>query len=192
MIAPPAVERWAENAVKRALASYVQAWAMLEETRTFQSLPSDRKAQVTPMDNVTRLATMAQRRHVAFAQAVGEFALTSSGFNGRGPAKLGAPHYEEHYRRTVDRAINGLVRDLATRAGTGRLQDYWADRPALKPPMTSLRDVDEAGWIVAAASDPLATTRTRSVDIAQLAEVMRAIRSQRGSGELDADGGVNG
>ena len=35
MIAPPAVERWAETAIKRTLASHVQAWAMLREAGEF-------------------------------------------------------------------------------------------------------------------------------------------------------------
>ena len=73
------------------------------------------------------------------------------------------------------------------------LRDYWKDFPAFKPPMTSLRDVDEAGYIVAAARDPLAKGKSTDVDRRDLARVMRAIRTQRGSAsEMDADGGGNG
>ena len=59
--------------------------------------------------------------------------------------------------------------------------------------MTSLRDVDEAGYIVAAGRDPMARGNTTDVDLRDLAKVMKAIRTQRGSAsELDADGGNNG
>src|SRR5690606_3863395 len=46
MIAPPAVERWAENAIKRTMASYVQAWSMLREARDFIGKDDARKFEV--------------------------------------------------------------------------------------------------------------------------------------------------
>jgi hypothetical protein len=57
--------------------------------------------------------------------------------------------------------------------------------------MTSLRDVDEAGYIVASSYDPLATERSTRVNRQDIALVMRAIRSQKGeAAETDADGGA--
>ena len=103
MIAPPAVERWAENAIKRTLASHVQAWAMLREAREFIDLADDRKAGVTPMDQVSRFASMARRGHVAFCEELGSFILRSTGFAGRGVTKLGAPPYDEFYRELIDK-----------------------------------------------------------------------------------------
>lgn len=193
MIAPPAVERWAENAIRRTMASYVQAWAMLREASEFLALDDDRKATVTQMDQVSRFASMARRNHVAFCEEIGTFMLRSSGFEGRGTASLGAPHYAEHYRRLVDKEVDKFARDVSGRATIAHLRDYWEDFPAFRPPMTSLRDVDEAGYIVAASRDPLATGRSTNVDRQDLAVVMRAIRRQRGSAsEMDADGGKNG
>ncbi|MBX9898213.1 MAG: hypothetical protein K2Y17_10005, partial [Qipengyuania sp.] len=73
------------------------------------------------------------------------------------------------------------------------LRDYWTDVPVFKPPMTSLRDVDEAGYIVAAMRDPRARGRSADVDRRDIAKVMKEIRTQRGSAsELDADGGSDG
>ena len=193
MIAPPAVERWAETAIKRTLASHVQAWAMLREAGEFIELAEDRKAQVTPMDQVSRLSSMAKRDQVAFCEELGSFILDSTGFSGRGAIKLGAPPYGDFYRRLIEKEIDNFARDIAARATNAPLRDYWADFPAFRPPMTSLRDVDEAGYIVAAARDPLATGRSMNVDRGELAAVMRAIRTQRGTGsELDADGGIDG
>jgi hypothetical protein len=74
-----------------------------------------------------------------------------------------------------------------------RMQQYW-DEPdaALRPPMTSLRDVDEAGFITAGAFDAL-VRGTRTIHQDDLIHVMRVIRGQRGaSGELDADAAVGG
>ena len=193
MIAPPAVERWAETAIKRTLASHVQAWAMLREAREFIDLADDRKAEVTPMDQVSRFASMAKRGHVAFCEELGSFILRSTGFAGRGEIKLGAPPYDEFYRGMIDKQVDIFAQDIAARATTAPLRDYWNDIPAFRPPMTSLRDVDEAGYIVAAARDPMAIGRSTNVDRTDLAAVMRAIRMQRGTGsELDADGGVDG
>lgn len=196
MIAPPAVERWAENAVRRAMASFVQAWAMMREARDFLKLDDARKAEVAQMDQVSRFGALAKKGYVALRDEIGDFMLRSSGFAGRGPAKLGAPHYADHYSRLVDAEVDTFLRDISERGITSQLRDYWTEFPTFKPPMTSLRDVDEAGYIVAAGRDPLATGNSANVDKQQLALVMRAIRSQRGTGaELDADdadGGRNG
>lgn len=193
MIAPPAVERWAENAVKRAMASYVQAWAMLREAREFIAQDDARKAEVLHMDQVSRLASLARRNHLAVCEALGNFMLRASGYTGKGSSKLGKPHYQEFYRALVDKQVDGFVRSIASRGTTSSLREYWDDLPAFQKPMTSLRDVDEAGYIVAAARDPLARSRSTDIDRQQLAEVMRAIRTQRGTAsEMDADGGSDG
>lgn len=193
MIAPPAVERWAENAIKRAMASYVQAWAMLREAREFITQDDARKAEVLQMDQVSRLASLARRNHVALCEALGDFMLRASGYTGKGSFKLGAPHYEDFYRALVDKQVDLFVRSIASRGTTSSLREYWDDLPAFQKPMTSLRDVDEAGYIVAAARDPLARSRSTDIDRQQLAEVMRAIRTQRGTAsELDTEGGNDG
>ena len=193
MIPPPAVERWAENAIKRTLASQVQAWAMLREGQEFLSLADDRKHTVVQMDQVSRVRSMAKYDHVGFCEELTNFVLQSIGFNGRGVAGLGAPAYDDFYRGLIEDQVEKFAKDLAGRATIAQLRDYWNDIPAFRPPMTSLRDVDEAGYIVAAARDPLATGRSTNVDRDDLVAVMKAIRQQRGVGsELDADGGQDG
>ena len=81
-----------------------------------------------------------------------------SAFDGREgwPVWLGAPHYAEFYRALVDKEVDRFARDLSTRSTSSTLRDYWEDHPPFKAPMTSLRHVDEAGYIVAAGRDPLA------------------------------------
>ena len=193
MIAPPAVERWAENAIKRTMASYVQAWAMLQEARNFFAADDERKFEVAHMDQVSRLAALERRDHLSFTTALGSFMLRAMGYAGKGSMHLGAPHYEDFYRGLVDKQVETFARDISARGTISSLREYWRDQPAFKPPMTSLRDVDEAGYIVASGRDPLAKGKTTDVNLSDLAKVMRAIRSQRGSAsEMDADGGSNG
>lgn len=191
MIAPPAIERWAESAVKRAMASYLQAWAMLEEAQEFISAPDNHKDQVQHMDQVGRLRNLAKRDPLALSDRLAEFILTASGFEGRGALALGSPHYAEFYRRIVEKSSAEFVEDIAERGISATLVDYWTDQPIFQKPMTSLRDVDEAGMIVAATRDPRAEgTRTTTLRLDDVAEVMRVVRNQRGtSSELDGDGG---
>jgi hypothetical protein len=193
MIAPPAVERWAENAIKRTMASYVQAWAMLREARDFIAKDDARKFEVPHMDQVSRLAAMEKRDHLGFTKELVSFMLRASGFAGKGSSHLGSPHYEEFYRGLVDNQVERFARHISSLATIPSLRDYWTDVPVFKPPMTSLRDVDEAGYIVAAMRDPRARGRSADVDRRDIAKVMKEIRTQRGSAsELDADGGSNG
>jgi hypothetical protein len=193
MIAPPAVERWAENAIKRTMASYIQAWVMLREARDFIEQDDTRKFEVAHMDQVSRLAALEKRDHLAFTKGLVSFILRASGFAGKGASHLGAPPYDEFYRGLVDNQVEKFARHISGLATISSLRDYWEDVPVFKPPMTSLRDVDEAGYIVAAARDPLARSKRTDVDRRDLAKVMKAIRTQRGSAsELDDDGGRNG
>ena len=105
---------------------------------------------------------------------------------GRRPTK-------KFYRGLIEDQVEKFATDLARRTTTSQLREYWNDLPEFRPPMTSLRDVDEAGYIVAAGRDPLAKGRSTNVDREDLVAVMKSIRQQRGVGsELDADGGFNG
>jgi hypothetical protein len=193
MIAPPAVERWAENAIKRTLASYVQAWAMLREARDFILKDDAHKFEVAHMDQISRLAAIEKRDHIGFAKELVSFMLRASGFKGKTTAHTGSPHYREFYRELIDNQVEKFARHISSLATISSLRDYWSDVPVFKPPMTSLRDVDEAGYIVAASRDPMARNKSADVDRRDIALVMKAIRSQRGSAsEMDADGGRNG
>ncbi len=189
MIAPPAVERWAENAIRRVLASFVQAWAMTREACDF-ARRSDQTKDMTPAyDVVSRLGAMARREPVQFPDEVGEFILQAIGFAGRGRDAVGRPSYAEHYRALVDRESRDFSTAMQRQETASRFMEYWKDvAPVFKQPMTSLRDVDEAGYIVAAAYDPGSRGNNTRVDRAALARVMKAIRSQRGDGaETDAE-----
>jgi hypothetical protein len=52
MIAPPAVERWAENAIRRVMASVVQAWAILRENQAFVHAADNAKSRTDCFETI--------------------------------------------------------------------------------------------------------------------------------------------
>jgi hypothetical protein len=193
MIAPPAVERWAEHAIKRTLASLVQTWAMLKEARGIVRADDDAKERAPTYDMVTRFKNLASRDSVALADELGDFILRAIGFEGRSADHIGAPPYQGYYRGIVLNAAQDFADAMIQQRTASTLAEYWKDLgPVFKKPMTSLRDVDEAGYITASAYDPGSQETSKRVDRQDIAEVMRVIRSQKGdAAETDADGGMD-
>lgn len=189
MIAPPAVERWAENAIRRVLASVVQAWAVLKENESFIGIPDARKAQSRCFDTIQPIRALILNDPPGFADELGSFALNAIGFLGRSPTHLGSPVYQDLYRRLIVYEVNQFVGSIRNFETPIQLSEYWEDSSAVyKPPMTSLRDVDEAGLIVPAAYDARVRHGSRSIAQDDIVHVMRAIRQQRGVvAETDGD-----
>ncbi|MVT55280.1 helicase [Bradyrhizobium yuanmingense] len=189
MIAPPAVERWAENAIRRVLASLVQTWAIMRENRSFVRAADATKARTDCFETISPIRALIRTDPTGLAAELGEFVLRAIGFRGRGHNGLGRPIYSELYRALVEQEIARFVSSVRNFDTPLRLYEYWEDSAApFKPPMTSLRDVDEAGMIAAAGFDARITQGRRTIDQDDLLRVMRAIRQQRGSvAETDVD-----
>jgi hypothetical protein len=155
MIAPPAVERWAENAIRRVLASRVQTWAIMEENRSFIRAADTAKAGTDCFETISPVPALIRRDPTGFSAQLGDFILRAIGFQGRGPDALGRPVYAELYRSLVEHEVSRFTSSVRNFDTTLRLYEYWEDSAApFKPPMTSLRDVDEAGMIAAALRRP--------------------------------------
>lgn len=189
MIAPPAVERWAENAIRRVLASLVQAWAILREAEGFIEEPDNQKARAQSFTTISPVSAMARNDQTGFIREVGAFVLRAIGFDGRGPTQRGRPAYVELYRNLVTQEVTRFARIMRDLASPQAFNDYWKDTPAFKPPMTSLRDVDEGGIITAGFHDARARQGRQRINEDDLIRVMRAIRSQRGE-VAETDGEV--
>ena len=189
MIAPPAVERWAENAIRRVLASLVQTWAVMRENQVFVRAPDNAKSGTDCFETIVPIRSLIRNDPTGFTAQLGNFALRAIGFEGRGAAGLGRPIYGELYRALVDQEISRFTTSIRNFDTPLRLYEYWEDSAAaFRPPMTSLRDVDEAGTIAAGAFDARVTHGRRNIDQDDLVRVMRAIRRQRGGvAETDAD-----
>jgi hypothetical protein len=189
MIAPPAVERWAENAIRRVLASLVQTWAVLREDELLLKASDAAKSRVESYELVSPLAAAAKRDPQALINELGTFVLRAIGYEGRGDAHIGKPVYQELYRSLIDQEVSKFVQKLRNLSTPMRLKEYWEESgSAFKEPMTSLRDVDEAGIITAGAFDMDARQDSRNINPDDLIHVMRAIRNQRGAfAETDQD-----
>lgn len=146
MIDAAPVERWAENAIIRTLASFLQLKLCgvdyLRKMNAAMS-PADKSAQAEP-DNVGEIGERSRTDHMNLLNELRDFVIEGIGLNhGTSPTN------KEFYKRRVHQMF-----DLAT---TAMEQSNWKNeslesffRQAACPlsrPMTSLRDVDEAGLI---------------------------------------------
>lgn len=189
MIAPPAVERWAENAIRRVMASLVQTWAILTEDELLLQMDDSQKKNAVSYEVVSPVCNAARRDLPAFVEEIGSFALNSIGFSGRGDNHVGQPLYQELYRALVDQEVSKFGQKMRNLNTPIRLFEYWNESgAAFKKPMTSLRDVDEAGVITAGAFDMHVQDGPRRINFDDLIHVMKAIRNQKGAvAETDQD-----
>jgi hypothetical protein len=180
MLAPPAVERWGEKAVNRVLSSYFIVWAITNEAEQFSKAPN--KAQAKLYHSGSVLFDMANRDKIAFTQQLTEFALNASGFYG-GKDGLGKPSHKDFYRTRIDGIYTNFVRNICeSRTTIGEVDvEFWKNNATkdLKAPMTSLRDVDEAGRIVASYFDYKNPYLNKDITNAEFLQVMKTIRGQK-------------
>lgn len=100
-----------------------------------------------------------------------------------------ADRFIEVYRDLADRAMSAFVSNVSTFNSQIRLAEFWSQNSGVQPPMTSLRDVDEAGLIVPSTFDPYGAGGSRRVRREAFVEVMKAIRTQKGTAaETDREG----
>lgn len=186
MIAPPAIERWADEAIRRVVASLFQAYlcAVIEPSLFAPAVAGGQVplAFVTVRDVAHRISTVGR---LAFEADLAEFCLDAVGFRGRGVDRVGAPVHAAHYEEMIRRAVNSLVGRFVGQTSSMRLAEFWANQTEFRKPMTSLRDVDEGGVIMAAGYDGWSNRATR---LETIARVMRVIRGQQGlAGATDPD-----
>ncbi len=174
VIAAPASERWADNALRRITASIIQAWGVMREIEQFCSLADGQKHRTQRNDIAKSLHATLEHDRIAFRDRLAEFMKAAVGFDGQGPDGLGKPYHGEHYTNVILKLIKDFTDALP--ASAIELRELWGDRLPTQKPMTSLRDVDEAAIIVAARRDPNTDRwlKTESVE-----RVMRAIRGQK-------------
>jgi len=175
MIAPPAVERWADRAIERTIPSLVQTWlsGVLHQSQ-FAAASADSKGGVLPPDTVERVdrlisAPGAFESCVAFVQEA--IAIETS-------AVKGGPVNPQYYRDLVRGEVERISNTIRSGDFVGWLSDFWRNRITnLRHPMTSLRDVDEPGQILASRR----TSDNREVSLEQVTAVMAMVRN-RGAG----------
>ncbi len=186
MIAPPAVERWADRAIDRTIPSLVQMWlAGVRHQERFLAASSEQKSQ-------TMLPTTVEQveRHLRDPRTFDDcvaFVVEAVGIG----AATGAPTNPVYYADLVRAAAARIQAVIASGDFTGRLSEFWGNPlSGLQRPMTSLRDVDAAGRIRASNR----TQRNQPLSWEEVGEAMAMVRNRgvsRGrrsaSSELDGE-----
>ena len=192
MIPPPAVQRWADRAIRRVMPSVLQAFlCAVVEQELFARIPDNEKQNAQTFTTAAAIRAWAIRHpggETAAIRAVRDFAFDAIGVDGRGADAIGATTHSEHYQRFVEDRIREVVQKFTERSDASQLSNFWQmnEAPGFRKPMTSLRDVDAGGTILGATRDPY---RRRNVHLETVRHVMRVIRGQRvpGRSDLDAD-----
>lgn len=194
MIPPPAVQRWADRAIRRMIPSIVQAYlCAVVEQEDFAAAADGAKGNARHFTTAAAVKAWADRfpggGYPAAVRAVTEFALEAVGLDGRGERRTGAATHVEHYRRFVEDRVLELLNVFTNRSDSSRLSNFWqsVQTREIRKPMTSLRDVDAGGVIQGGWRDPY---RGRNVNLETVRQVMRIIRGQRMALRSDVDADV--
>jgi hypothetical protein len=152
MVQPAAIDRWAERAIERVFPSLFQAYLLgVVPSRSVVELPQDEKGAVLDFSSIPNVRRELSRRGDSFLQEIDQFIELAIGLRDGF-----APEGEEHYRRRIDQRTRSLIAETWSSPlwGQGTMEGYFKTQtdPMLKP-MTSLRDVDQAGVIQVSTKD---------------------------------------
>lgn len=181
MIGPAAIDRWAEKAVERVIASFLQTFLCgVRAIKALVTAPDAMKGRERTF-RLTQEAKDAERENaLAFKREIAHFVEAAIGL--RSPY---APQDAEHYQGLVRTRINQIFDDMSmTRFAGSELRKFlalWS--PDLRP-MLSLRDVDKPGRIVAASRDARDDRKAKGD---QIRRAMRFIRQGSGATVDDDD-----
>jgi hypothetical protein len=156
MIPPPAVQRWADRAIRRMIPSVLQAYlCAVVEQEVFAAAPDPQKSGARTFTTAAAVKAWADRfagGYPAAVRAVVNFAVDAVGLDGRGDQHTGAATYTEHYRQFIEDRVRELLEIFTVRSDGSRLSNFWSsiETRQIRRPMMSLRDVDAGGVIVGA------------------------------------------
>ena len=189
MIPPPAVQRWAERAIRRAMPSILQAYLCgFVEQEAFATIGAN-KNDARTFSTAAAVKTWADRYiggNPGAIRAATEFVLEAIGLDGRGSRRTGSATHAEHYRKFVEDRVREILGVFTQRSDSSKLSNFWQSRETrdMRKPMLSLRDVDAGGVIQGATRDPW---RGKNVHLETTRQVMRIIRGQRLAVRSDVD-----
>lgn len=191
MIPPPAVQRWAERAIRRTMPSILQAYLCAVVEQDLFAAEGGDKSGARSFTTASQVKAWADRHNggnPGAIRAATEFALEAIGVEGRGAHRSGAASHGDHYRTFVEDRVREILGIFTQRTDSSRLSNFWESHRTrdMRKPMTSLRDVDEGGIITGATRDPW---RRRNVHLETTRQVMGVIRGQRLAvrSEVDTD-----
>jgi hypothetical protein len=175
MIAPAAIDRWAEKAVERVIASFLQAYLCgVRAVRLLAEAPDADKSKQHFYKMVQEAKSAERDNPVAFKHSLAQFIEEATGL--RLPY---APHDKAYYQDLIRNRINDVFDDMSQpRFGGAELGNFLTTRNIELRPMMSLRDVDKPGRIVPATRD---ARDDRSIRAELISRVMRLIRGGSGA-----------
>jgi hypothetical protein len=190
MIAPPAITRWAATAHDRVLTSLFQAWltGWIEQKQFFEEEDKTRAMRFDTVNDVNRLVTGTRIPNAA--NDFMDFCVQALGLPGRGENRIGAAPHPSYYDERIRNLAKRLTDIFRSENATTRLADYWENSPVGQKPMTSLRDIDEAGRFVPARAFGRPRPRGGIDEKSLVTNALRIVRRQRSAvGELDGEDG---
>jgi hypothetical protein len=146
MIDAAPVERWAENAITRTLASFLQLKLCgVDYLRKMNAAkaPADKASEAEP-DNVGEIGERSRTDHINLLNELREFVVAGIGLD-HGTSPTNKDFYRQRIHQLFDLATTAMEQ---SNWKTENLESFFR-QPAspLTRPMTSLRDVNEAGLI---------------------------------------------
>jgi hypothetical protein len=150
MIAPAAIERWAANALKRIMPSLLQSWlnGYLEQKLFIEATDKSSFIQLDNTFNINRIIKSIGRDKCF--DLLKDYILSATGVWGRGIHEIGKPNNQDYYVSVILNELTQIFEDIITRSSTPtKMPDFWTSSIISLKPMTSLRDIDEAGRIIA-------------------------------------------
>ena len=180
MVQPAAIDRWAERAVERVFPSLFQAYLLgVVPSCQLLALPEADKSKTPDFSFIPNVRKAFNARGDAFIDEIDAFVQRAVGVDG-----TFAPEGAEHYRARIDQKTRQLIVNTWNSPlwGNGTMDGYFrAQTDLMLKPMTSLRDVDQAGVIQASPRDPLGKKQSLS----EVQRVMDFVRNGVAEGGAD-------
>ncbi|MBZ0132421.1 MAG: hypothetical protein K8F53_07405 [Rhodocyclaceae bacterium] len=170
MVQPAAIDRWAEKAVHRVIPSLFQACVCgVRSAGEFIRTKDSEKYTWRPMEAIPEFISQYEDDRMSFVDGVSDFIDLAIGLT-----EGYAPEGKDHYEALVKARVRKMLEEMAEHQNrTSALRTFFNGfSDSLQKPMTSLRDVDQAGRIRLAAKD----TKGRRLSDGDVVEVMALVR----------------
>lgn len=146
MIDAAPVERWAENAINRTLASFLQLKLCgVDYITNMSAAPnSSDKAELAEPDNVGEIGARSRNDHINLLNDLRQFVV-----DGVGLYHATSPINKDFYVKRIEQLFDNATQAMEQSNWRTETLETFFRQPAcpLTKPMTSLRDVDEAGLL---------------------------------------------
>ena len=150
---PAAIDRWADNAIERVLPSLIQAYLTgIRFIKDVTAAPPEAKQAVKDLSWIPHTNFLYEKQGAVLVDGACSFIYKALGLDN----ETFAPYHKQHYLEAIRKRVAGQLSDWASDKSMAEqtIFAFYQERPSsLEKPMTSLRDVDEAGFIQFAYRD---------------------------------------